>query len=86
VVAVEKSVRDLREQTPDIHVIYLMHGLENYEWKTPNQVATARALKNAGVNLVVDSGAHMIQEREYDGDQWTFYGIGNFLFNALGRR
>ena len=27
----------------------------------------------------------MMQEVEYDGRGWIFYGIGNFLFNAQGR-
>ena len=26
-----------------------------------------------------------MQEVEYDGKQWTFYGLGNFIFNAAGR-
>ena len=83
--ALESAIRDLRRQTPHAYVIYFMHSLENYEWKTSEQAATAHALRNAGVDLVVGSGAHMMQEIEYDGNQWIFYGIGNFLFNASGR-
>jgi poly-gamma-glutamate capsule biosynthesis protein CapA/YwtB (metallophosphatase superfamily) len=83
--AVEKVIRDLHRRTPDIYVIYFMHTLENYKWKTPEQIATVHELRNAGVDLVIGSGAHMMQEVEYDGNQWIFYGIGNFLFNAGGR-
>jgi len=83
--AVEKAIRDLRRHAPNLFVIYLMHVLQNYSWKTPYQVATVKALRSAGVDLVVGSGAHMMQEVEYDGNQWTFYGLGNFLFNAGGR-
>ena len=82
---VEKAIRDLHRQTPDVYVVYFMHTLENYKWKSPEQVATVHALKNAGVDLVVGAGAHMMQEVECDGNQWIFYGIGNFLFNAGGR-
>ena len=45
----------------------------------------ARALRDAGVDLVVGHGAHMLQEVEHDGRGWIFYSIGNFLFNARGR-
>ena len=67
--AVEKAIRDLRRQTPDAYVVYFMHTLENYKWKTSTQVATAHALRNAGADLVLGSGAHMMQEAEYDGKQ-----------------
>jgi hypothetical protein len=83
--ALERAISNLHHQATHLYVIYFMHTLENYKWKSPEQVATARALKDAGVDLVVGSGAHMMQEVEYDGDQWIFYGIGNFLFNAGGR-
>jgi poly-gamma-glutamate capsule biosynthesis protein CapA/YwtB (metallophosphatase superfamily) len=83
--AVESAIRDLRRQAPNIFVIYFMHRLESYEWKTPGEVASVKALKSAGVNLVIGAGAHRMQEVEFDGSQWTVYGIGNFLFNANGR-
>ena len=70
--------------TPDAFVIYFMHVLQNYTWKTPEQTATAAALRSAGVDLVIGCGAHRMQEVEFDGKQWTFYGLGNFVFNAAG--
>lgn len=83
--AVEKAIRDLRRKSPNLFVIYFMHTLQNYSWRSPYQVATARALRSAGVDLVIGSGAHMMQEVEDAGNDWTFYGIGNFIFNAGGR-
>lgn len=85
VAEVQKAIRDLRSHTPDVFVIYFMHVLENYTWKTPEQVALASSLRNAGVDLVIGSGAHRMQEVEFDGGHWTFYGLGNFIFNAAGR-
>ena len=85
VAAVESTIRDLRTRTPDVFIIYFMHVLQNYTWKTPEQTAMAAALRNAGVDLVIGCGAHRMQEVEYDGKQWTFYGLGNFIFNAGGR-
>lgn len=83
--AVERVIHELRQQTSNIFVVYYMHVLQNYSWKTSFQVATAKALRNAGVDLVIGSGAHMMQEVEYGNNQWTFYGLGNFVFNAGGR-
>ncbi len=85
VLAVGKAIRDLRRQSPNLFVIYFMHTLQNYSWRSPAQVATARVLRNAGVDIVIGSGAHMMQEVENTGNDWTFYGIGNFIFNAGGR-
>jgi cyanophycin synthetase len=82
---VENVISDLRRQTPNLFVIYFMHVLQNYAWKSPDQVSASKALRGAGVDLVVGSGAHMMQEVEFDGGQWTFYGVGNFVFNASGR-
>lgn len=83
--AVEEAIRDLRGRNQNLFVIYFMHVLQNYFWKTPSQVATAGALRKAGVDLVIGSGAHMLQEVEFDGTQWTFYGLGDFIFNSGGR-
>jgi cyanophycin synthetase len=83
--AVEKAIRALRQHTSNLFVVYYMHVLQNYSWKSPFQVATAKALRIAGVDLVIGSGAHMMQEVENGGNQWIFYGLGNFVFNAAGR-
>lgn len=83
--AVRQAIVDLRQKYPDAFVIYFVHREENYHWKDQNQEAMLHALRAAGVDLVVCAGAHMMQEVEYDGQGWIFYGIGNFLFNAVGR-
>ena len=85
VTAVAAAIRDLRAHTPDVFVIYFMHVLQNYTWKTPEETTTAAALRNAGVDLVIGCGAHQMQEVEFDGKQWTLFGLGNFIFNAAGR-
>jgi hypothetical protein len=82
---VERAIRNLRSHAPNLFVIYFMHTLQNYSWATPEEVTTAKALRSAGVDLVIGSGAHMMQEIQDGGSRWTFYGIGNFIFNAGGR-
>ncbi|HWA97814.1 MAG TPA: CapA family protein [Pirellulales bacterium] len=83
--AVQRAVTQLRKSTPNAFVVYFVHWGGNYSWRTADQTATARALRNAGVDLIVGHGAHAVQEIEHDGRGWIFYSIGNFLFNARGR-
>jgi len=83
--ATREAIANLRRQFPDLFVIYFAHREDNYHWKDATQTAMLRALRAVGVDLVVCAGAHMMQEVEYDGHGWVFYGIGNLLFNAVGR-
>lgn len=83
--AVTRAITELKTRDPQSFIVYFVHWGENYLWKQAEQTATARALREAGVDLVIGTGAHMMQEVEYDGRGWIFYCIGNFLFNARGR-
>ena len=85
VAAVKKQIAQLRRDKPDAFVVYFVHWGANYVWKNEAQTAMAHELRAAGVDLVVGAHAHMMQEVEYDGRGWIFYGIGNLLFNAKGR-
>lgn len=83
--SIRAAIADLRRKAPDAFVVYFVHWGENYLWKHAVQTATARGLREAGVDLVVGSGAHMMQEVVHDGKGWIFYCVGNFMFNARGR-
>lgn len=83
--AARRAIADLRRRVPDAFIVYFVHWGDNYRWKNSAQTATAHALRDAGVDLVVGAHAHTMQEVEYDGRGWIFYGLGNFLFNAPGR-
>lgn len=83
--AVKQAIAKLRLANRDAFVVYFVHWGGNYVWKSAEQVAMAKALREAGVDLVVGAHGHMMQEVEHDGRSWIFYGIGNFLFNARGR-
>jgi poly(3-hydroxybutyrate) depolymerase len=85
VAAVKKAIAELRSTKPETFVVYFVHWGGNYLWKNAEQTATASALREAGVDLLVGHGAHLLQEVEHDGRGWIFYSIGNFLFNARGR-
>jgi hypothetical protein len=79
-----KAIANLRRRFPNAYVVYFVHRIANYHWKNARQDAMLRALRGAGADLVVCAGTHMMQEIEYDGREWIFYGIGNFLFNSIG--
>jgi hypothetical protein len=83
--AARRAIADLRRRVPDAFVVYFVHWGGNYRWKNAGQAATAHALRDAGVDLVIGAHAHAMQEVEYDGRGWIFYGLGNFLFNTPGR-
>ena len=83
--AVQQQIVSLRQQYPDAFVVYFLHREDNYHWKNTRQDTELHELRAAGVDLVICAGAHMMQEVEYDGRGWVFYGLGNFLFNAQGR-
>jgi len=85
VAATAKAIAELKRNDPGTFVVYFVHWGGNYKWKNDEQSATARALRKAGVDLIVGHGAHAMQEVENDGRGWIFYSIGNFLFNARGR-
>lgn len=85
VAAVKQAIVDLKRTDPGAYVVYFVHWGANYSWKNEEQTTLAKALRAAGVDLVIGHGAHTLQEVEHDGRGWIFYSIGNFLFNAEGR-
>jgi poly(3-hydroxybutyrate) depolymerase len=83
--SVKNAIAALRQKTPEAYVVYFVHWGGNYLWKNDEQTATAKALREAGVDLLIGHGAHLMQEVEHDGRGWIFYSIGNLLFHAKGR-
>jgi hypothetical protein len=79
------QVAEIRAADPAAFIVYFVHWGENYLWKNEAQTVTGHACIDAGVDLVVGHGAHMMQEFERYHDKWILYSIGNFLFNARGR-
>lgn len=83
--AVKQAIASLRHSHSNLYVVHFAHWGGNYKWTDAEQKQTARGLREAGVDLVMGAGAHMLQEVEHDGREWIFYSVGNFLFNARGR-
>jgi hypothetical protein len=79
------QIRALREDDPDTFLVCFPHWGGNYNWKTTRQTRLAHAMIDAGADLVIGHGAHMLQEIERYNGRWIVYGIGNFMFNSPGR-
>ncbi len=79
------QVEALRREDPTVFVVALPHWGRDYHQITPNQRRLGRALVDAGVDLVIGHGAHLLQGLERYRGRWIAYGIGNFVFGSPGR-
>ena len=64
----------------DVVVVYLHWGRELQGCPTPKQRATARALAEAGADVLVGSHAHVLLGSGWADDTYVSYGLGNFLW------
>ena len=67
----------------DYLVVMLHWGNEEIDVPKPEDVNIARAIVDAGANLVVGHHAHVIQSMEVYNGSHIFYGLGNFSFPDL---
>jgi poly-gamma-glutamate capsule biosynthesis protein CapA/YwtB (metallophosphatase superfamily) len=73
--AVQAARRD-----SDTVVVYLHWGTETVSCPNPQQAPLAQQLVNAGADIVVGTGAHVLSGGGYLGDAYVDYGLGNFAF------
>ena len=64
----------------DVVVVYLHWGAENLGCPTAQQRTTARALVDAGADVIVGSHAHVLLGSGWLGSTYVNYGLGNFLW------
>ncbi|MHC5023609.1 MAG: CapA family protein [Planctomycetota bacterium] len=74
-----------RATDPDALLVAYPHWGLNYQWRTGAQSRLARVLVDAGADVVIGHGAHMVQEIERYRGRWILYSLGNFVFNSPGR-
>ena len=79
---VDRLVAEVRaaRAAHDTVVVYLHWGVEKATCPTGDQQALARALVDAGADVVVGGHAHRLQGGGRLGDAFVHYGLGNFLF------
>ena len=83
--AIERQIKKIRLEDPDIFIILFPHWGDNYAWRDASQVSLGHLLVQCGADLIIGHGAHRIQEFEKVDDKWIIFGIGNFMFNSPGR-
>lgn len=64
--------------------IVLAHWGLDYRWTTAGQRALAKRLSEAGADLIIGSGPHMIGDAARLGESLVVYSIGNAVFNSNG--
>jgi hypothetical protein len=79
------QVRALKRAEPEAFLVVFPHWGKNYVWRSLAQERLAHRLVDAGADLVLGHGAHVMQEIELYREKWIAYGIGNFMFNSPGR-
>ncbi len=79
------DIQALRGRYGDVFGVVFPHWGKNYRLTTDKQRRLGRALIDAGADLVVGHGAHLLQELEHYRGRWIVYGLGNFVFASPGR-
>jgi poly-gamma-glutamate capsule biosynthesis protein CapA/YwtB (metallophosphatase superfamily) len=67
-------------RTADTVVVYLHWGTETVACPNAQQKPLAQQLVRAGADIVVGTGAHVLQGGGYLGGAYVDYGLGNFAF------
>ena len=81
----KRQVETIRKADTNAFVVYFPHWGQNYKWRNAEQTTTAHGAIDAGVDLVLGHGAHMMGEIEQYKNRWIAYSIGNLAFNSAGR-
>jgi len=74
-----RAVRRARAEA-DVVVVYLHWGTDYTGCPDPAQRRTARALADAGADVVVGTHAHQVQGSGWLGSTYVGYGLGNFVW------
>lgn len=80
-----EQIRNLRAREPEALIILFPHWGKNYEWASENMWKRSVQFVEAGVDLILGHGAHMMQELATYPSGVCVFSIGNFVFNSRGR-
>lgn len=80
-----KTIAQLREDDPHSLIILFPHWGRNYQWADNRIRSAADDFINAGADLIIGHGAHMLQQCTFGQHTAVVYSLGNFLFNWAGR-
>lgn len=80
-----EQIRDLRSADPDSLIILFPHWGGNYKWTRESTHQSAAGFIDAGADLIIGHGAHMLQQATFADNHAVAYSLGNFVFNWAGR-
>ena len=82
--AVTKLLRQVQEEEPDITIAMLHWGSEYSDIHSKSQVAVRDLMFKEGVDAIIGSHPHYVQEIEFDKNAGTFvaYSLGDFFGDA----
>ncbi len=82
---IEPAAQRIRQAAAQVEmVIVSVHwGGEYQAAPSPRQQAIAAALADAGADLIIGHGPHVLQRIEWVGQTLVAYSLGNFLFDQL---
>lgn len=78
------TIRAEKRQADPATIIVLAHWGSDFAWTSDIQRKLAGELVEAGADLIIGSGPHMLGEFERIKDRWVLYSIGNGVFNSDG--
>lgn len=80
-----RQLTSLRKSYPKAFLIAFPHWGSNYQYVSERQKTLAKHIIDAGADLIIGHGSHMMQEIEVYKGRWIIYSIGNFVYNSPGR-
>lgn len=82
--AVTKLLRQVQEEAPDITIAMLHWGSEYSDIRSKSQAAIKDLMFKEGVDAIIGSHPHYVQEMVFDADAGTFvaYSLGDFFGDA----
>lgn len=82
--AVTKLLRQVQEEAPDITIAMLHWGSEYSDIRSKSQTAIKDLMFKEGVDAIIGSHPHYVQEMVFDADAGTFvaYSLGDFFGDA----
>ena len=78
------DIKALKERSPNEYIVVYPHWGKNYRWRNEIQEEHAKAMFDAGADLVLGHGAHTLGEVVGEDDGLIVYSLGNFVFNTRG--
>lgn len=79
------QIRQLKQEDPASLVIVYPHWNFDYKWPTPRLRERGQALIEAGADLVIGHGTHIMNDFTLEGGRGIVWSLGNFQFNWAGR-